>query len=174
MLDRSLALALAIACAVATHPAYAFWDPPYVTPPNPVAGQAVSVGIRAGICDAIVEMDGYPRISRSGNALRILFYGVQIRNPDFCNLPIGTLVTPVASLEAGNYTLAVDVLYDNYPFGYDTLHLGVVPFAVGGSPRPAEPVPSMDGATGLLLGVLLAFVARRALSGSAKRGRMLV
>jgi len=80
----------------------------------------------------------------------------------------------VANLAAGDYTLTVDVFYDNYPFGFDTLHLGVVPFAVGGSPRPAESVPSMDGATVLLLGVLLAFVARRALSGSAKCGRMLV
>lgn len=169
MLKSAFTLALAIVCFIAGSPAYGFWDPPYVTPSNPIAGQEVSVAVRAGICDAILEQEGYPQITRSGNELRILFFGVQIRNSDFCNLPIGTLVTPVASLPMGDYTLAVDVLYDNYPFGFDTLHLGVVPFTVTGSQQSVEPVPSIGLFAEFLLAVLLGAVALGLLAYPASR-----
>ena len=55
--------------------AQAFFDPPWITPATPMAGETVSVNIRGGICDSIAGREGYTQITRAGNAIRLLEYG---------------------------------------------------------------------------------------------------
>jgi hypothetical protein len=43
---------LALLLALIAAPAWAFLDPPYITPANPSVGDAISVSIYGGECDA--------------------------------------------------------------------------------------------------------------------------
>ena len=133
--------------------AHAFFDPPWITPATPRADEVVSVNIRDGICDAIFERQGYPQITRDGNAIRILEYGHHWEDDELCVYDVGTTVDPIGALSPGDYTLTVDFIYENYPFGYTTITLGVVDFTVTGA-APVIPVPIFN-VTGLLALLLL-------------------
>lgn len=147
-------LVVVLSFAPATH---AFFDPPWITPANPVAGETVSVNIHGGTCDAFSSEDGYPQVTRNGNAVRILLYGSHYEPGDeLCIFPTWTAVREIGSFAAGNYTLTVDMLYSHPVFGPTILNIGVVSFAVA---APAEPVsvPAGGPAGMALLAVLLAF-----------------
>ncbi len=117
--------------------AQALFDMPWIEPAVPRAGEPVLVNIRGGICDGIFSRPGYPQITRNGTAIRLLEYGHHWETTDLCVYDIGTLVEPIGVFESGEYTLAVDFTYDNYPFGYATLALGVLPFTVVGATSAA-------------------------------------
>ena len=70
--------------ALVAQTAHAFFDPPWITPAAPEAGEIVSVNIAWGICDAIFERPGYPQITQEGNAIRIVEYGDHVTFADFC------------------------------------------------------------------------------------------
>jgi hypothetical protein len=133
--------------------AHAFFDPPWITPAAPIAGEVVSVNIRMGICDAIVFSPGFPQLMQEGNAIRILEYGDHVTFDDFCIFDIGTATHPIGTFPPGDYTLTVDFTYDNYPFGPATITLGVIPFTVSGAEPAAVPVRSSSllGLSALLL-----------------------
>ena len=157
---------LMLASLLFVQSAEAFFDPPYVTPTQAVTGQLVSVNVRGGGCDGIVETPGYPQISRSGNAIRILFYGIHVTDSEACIYPIGTLTQPIGSFESGAYTLKVDFTYYDYPFGPTTITLGTVPFTVSGVPATAVPTPvnhplALGLLALLLVGVAAALLRRR-------------
>lgn len=127
--------------ALAAPSARAFFDPPWITPVAPRAGQTVSANIRDGICDAIFEHPGYPQITKQGNAIRLLEYGHHWDTADLCIYDIGHLMEPIGAFSPGDYTLTVDFTYEDYPNGYTTINLGVVPFTVTGVTL-AKPVPA--------------------------------
>ena len=144
-----IASALVLLFALVAQTAHAFFDPPWITPETPRAGELVSVNIRGGICDAIFERPGYPQITQEGNAIRIVEYGHHETFADFCIYGIGTLTEPIGAFAPGDYTLTVDFFYDNYPYGYAIITLGVIPFTVTGV-TPAAPVPT-TGLSGLVV-----------------------
>jgi hypothetical protein len=51
---KILAHALLLLGLLALRPAYAFVDPPWITPKHPQASETVYVNLRFGICDAIL------------------------------------------------------------------------------------------------------------------------
>ena len=51
---------LAVVFVFGSATAHAFRDPPYVNPPNPVAGQPITFSIYGGVCDAIIAQAGFP------------------------------------------------------------------------------------------------------------------
>jgi hypothetical protein len=159
---RRIAPALAVVFALAASDAQAFFDPPWIAPAVPRAGEPVSVNIRGGICDGIFSRPGYPQITRNGNAIRLLEYGHHWETTDLCVYDIGTLVEPIGAFESGEYTLAVDFIYDNYPFGYETVTLGVIPFTVAGI-TPAASIPALSPLCKLMLLMLLPCAALLAL-----------
>jgi len=110
--------------------ARAFIDPPWITPAEPRAGETVSVNIRMGICDVIVSRPGYPQITREGNSIHLLEYGHHWDGGELCIYDIGTLTEPIGAFPPGHYTLTVDFIHDNYPDGYATITLGVIPYSV--------------------------------------------
>jgi hypothetical protein len=138
--------------------AQAFFDPPWITPATPRAGESVSVNIRGGECDSIFEHPGYPQITQQGNAIRILEYGDHRTTAELCIYPIGTLTAPVGVFPPGDYVLAVDFIYNDYLFGPTIINLGVVPFTVTGA-TTVEPIPSLDCFGGVVLLLLMAGVA---------------
>jgi len=144
---------LALVFAFAAQTAHAFVDSPWITPATPRAGEILSVNVRGGICDVFVERPGYPQITRNGNSVRILEYGNHESFQDFCIYGNWTVTEPVGIFSPGDYTLTVDFLYENYPFGYATITLGVIPFTVTGA-APAAPVPT-TGLSGLVVLLLL-------------------
>jgi len=142
--------------------AWAFFDPPWITPTSPTASDVVSVNIRGGICDSIFFRQGFPQITQQGHAIRILEYGHHWDDLDLCIYDVGTLVAPVGAFAPGDYTLTVDFVYEDYPFGYTTTTLGVVPFTVAGA-TSATPVPASTGSGLMALLVLIGWFAIRGL-----------
>jgi hypothetical protein len=55
MLGRTVLRIVALLCFFLAQSAYAFFDLPWITPVDPSAGDTVSVNIRAGVCDGILE-----------------------------------------------------------------------------------------------------------------------
>jgi hypothetical protein len=131
---------LALLPALFAPPAWAFFDPPYITPAQPIAGEPISVNIRGGICDTIISLPGYPKITQEGTAITILFFGVRNFDPEGCYYAVGAAAFPVGSYLPGSYTLDVKLRYIGGTgiFLVDTL--GVVPFTVAGGPAPPAPV----------------------------------
>jgi len=138
MLLRHIAPVLAL--VLAARDAHAFFDPPWITPAAPRAGEMVSVNIRGGGCDAIFEWPGYPQITRNGNSVRLVEYGA--RAPDgWCIFGEGTLSEPIGAFPPGDYTLTVGMIYDDFLYGPTIMTLGVVSFTVTGT-TTAAPIPA--------------------------------
>lgn len=138
---------------------FAFFDPPWITPKNPIDGETVSVNIRGGICDGIVQEAGYPQITQDGNAIHLVEYGHHYEEgSDLCIFPPGTLVEPIGQYPAGNYTLTVDMVYRHPVFGPTILNIGVVSFAVTAPPE-STPVPAITAFGAVALGTLLVTAA---------------
>jgi hypothetical protein len=147
--------------------AQAFFDPPWITPENPVAGETIDIHIHAGVCDGIIGEEGYPQIRQEGNAIRMRWYGEHYPEGSgdlLCSLPIGTLVAPVGAYPAGSYTLTVELAYIDFFEGPSILTIGVVPFTVTGAPDPPTiAVPTLDAAGLLALLVCVLGLAIRTL-----------
>ena len=159
---RRMVSRIALALAFVVPSAHAFFDTPWITPVSPRAGQSVSVTIREGICDAIVEHPGFPQITRQGNAIRILEYGHHWDDVDLCIYNVGTLTQPIGSFPEGSYTLTVDFVYPDIS-GPTTTTLGTIPFTVAPA-ASAAPVPALTPPWELALLALLVGVACWALA----------
>ena len=75
-MPRHILFPLVLTLALASPRAVAFFDPPWITPTTPRAGEVVSVNITGGVCDGVFEHPGYPQITRDGSAIRVVEYGV--------------------------------------------------------------------------------------------------
>jgi hypothetical protein len=139
-LHRIVAVA-AFLLGLAAPNAYAFFDPPWITPAAPRAGEMVSVNIRGGICDSIFFSPGYPQVTQQGNAIHLLEYGHHWDTEDLCIYDIGVLSEPVGAYEPGDYTLTVEMIYDDFLYGPTIMTVGVVSFTVTGT-TTAAPIPA--------------------------------
>ena len=151
MLSRRFALLVMTWFVLFAQSAQAFFDPPWITPENPKAGETVYVNIHGGICNAIFEESGYPQITREGNAIRIRWYGVHWPEGSGdlqCIYPVGTFVPPIGVFTPGDYTLTVELAYIDYFEGPSIFTIGVVPFTIAAPLAPVS-VPSLG-----MLGVL--------------------
>jgi hypothetical protein len=134
----------------------AFIDPPYLTPDNPVAGEPVSVNIRAGECDGVGADSGYPQITRLGSSIRIVLSGSRFTDPILCNFPVGTSTYALGAYSRGPYALQVDLQYFGDLGGIQTETLGVIPFTVSGPTAEPAALPALNS---LGLGVLILALA---------------
>ena len=135
-------------------PAWAFLDPPYITPVHPAAGDAISVSIYGGQCDLVHDgVEWPPPVTQEGSEITILFRGIHETNPELGYFGIGTATYPVGTYLAGSYTLHVERRYMSFtgPWIHETL--GVIPFTVtGGAPAPVSaPTLGIAGLSTLLL-----------------------
>jgi hypothetical protein len=160
---RFFAIAVVVLPAIISTSAQAFFDPPWIVPAAPRVDEVVSVSIHGGVCDTIFFRPGYPQITRNGNSVRIVEYGDHlIPGDELCIYGVGTLAEPIGTFSPGEYTLTVDLVYDNYPFGYETITIGIVPFTVHGV-TPAIPVPVVSLTWKFVLLALLSGIATRAI-----------
>jgi len=150
--------------------ARAFFDPPWITPTDLRAGEVVSVNIRGGVCDSIFFRPGYPQITLQGKTIRILEYGHHWDTADLCIYDIGTLIAPIGAFPPGEYTLAIDFVYEDYPNGYTTANLGVVPFVVTGV-TSAAPVPALGATSATMLVVFVVGATMLVLRSRPRRRR---
>ena len=154
------ALGLAVLFLLFAQGAQAFFDPPWITPAVPRAGETVSVNIHGGVCDGIFSRPGYPQITQQGNTVRLLEYGHHWDDVDLCIYGIGTLVEPIGSFPPGDYVLNVDLMYPDFFGEPQILNIGVVPFSVTGATPPISvPTFSLAGLLTLVL-VMGGFAAR--------------
>lgn len=168
MFIRRTACVLVLSFAFAANAAHAFFDPPWITPAASSAGELVSVNIHGGGCDAIFESPAYPQITQQGNAVRIVEYGEHEGFGGWCIYGIGTLTEPIGTFLPGDYTLTVDLLYDDPLYGPTIITVGVVSFHVtGASPNAAIPTLSSFGELALL--IVVASVAACALRTRRRR-----
>ncbi|MEO7758447.1 MAG: hypothetical protein ABIS07_17855 [Dokdonella sp.] len=171
MLKLRSANLLVLVLVLFARTADAFFDSPYITPVGPVAGEIVSVHIPTGICDGIFGREGYPQVTRNGNAIRILEYGHHYEVGDeLCIYPIATPSDAIGGFPPGNYTLTVDLAYYDSFGDPSTLTIGVVPFSVAAPSAIATPLPTNNLASlwalalSLLGAAALAFRSRRSSS----------
>ena len=134
---KSLAVFMLALCTQVTH---AFVDPPVILPADPIAGQAMYVSVRSGVCDGFLS-DEPAQVIRTGNTVRVLLEGVHELDPLHCNLPEYTNVYPVGSFEAGSYTFQIDRHY--VPFGGSSVTetLRTLQIVIAGV--PAVPLPAI-------------------------------
>lgn len=157
MFNRNVVPLLALLLMLFAQPAQAFWDPPYITPELPTAGQEVSFNIRLGVCDAFGAEPGFPQITRTGNNILYVDYGAHYEDGDeLCIFPTWDYVTPIGSFQPGDYTFTLQMAYyDN--FGVPTiLTMGTVPFIVSRAAAPVSvPVNSIAGIFLLIVGLVI-------------------
>jgi hypothetical protein len=157
---------LPLAFMLFAEPAGAFLDPPYITPSNPSAGDAISVSIYGGECDLVHDgVTWPPPVTQKGNDITILFTGIHEGDPEFCYYSVGTRTYPVGSFPKGSYTLHVEWRYVGPGAAWIQETLGIIPFTVvaGGPPQPAPmstPTLSIAGLSILLLVLLSVAVWR--------------
>jgi len=111
MFPRCIVLILAVVLALVAPSTHAFFDPPWITPAAPRAGELVSVNIDGGICDVFFDMPGYPQIILEGNTIHVIEYGHHEDFQDFCIYGLWTVMVPIGALSPGTYTITVDFLY---------------------------------------------------------------
>jgi hypothetical protein len=159
-----------LALSVCTSPAWAFLDPPYVTPANPKAGDSVSVNIYGGGCDLIdYGINWPPPVSRAGSAITILFTGVHEGDPEWCFYNVGTATYPVGTFPPGAYTLDVERRYTTVFGEWTQETLGIIPFIVAGV--PSKPPAEAPASSRTSLTALLAALASMAWFGLRRRSR---
>lgn len=154
-------LIVSLGCGLFAQSASAFIDPPVLVPPNPVAGQTVSVSIRHGYCDGFLASPP-PTITQVGNDIDILLPTLHFDDPLWCqNLPSVTVVFPVGAFPAGAYTLTVRRFYDNAVPAPVFETLGNLAFTVRGETPTPLPVTGPVGGLLLIAGILAAVAWRR-------------
>lgn len=154
MLSRRFALLAMVWFVLFAQSAQAFFDPPWITPESPRAGETVYVNIRYGVCDGIFERTGYPQIVQQGNAIRMRWYGdhwPEGSSELFCFYPTTTFVPPLGVYPPGDYTLTVELAYRDYSGIPGLFTIGVVPFTVAAPPAPVSvPTLGMPGVLALV------------------------
>ena len=145
--------------AFSTQRAWAFLDPPYITPVNPTAGDSISVNIYGGECDfADGGVVWPPPVTEQGSELTILLTGGHEEDSEFCCFGVGTFTAPIGIYPPGSYTLRVNWRYSTFG-GWVTETLGIIPFIVSNaqSQQPAEaPALGMTGLGALVLALIAA------------------
>jgi len=134
---------------------FAFVEPPVLVPPNPVAGELVSVSITTGVCDTFAAYPP-PNITRTGNSIQMNLSAV-VAGDGFCVFPSGASIFPVGTFEPGAYSLQVDRTYSNIG-GTFTETLGVIPFGVTAAAQ--VPALALTGMIALIALLLMASIAR--------------
>ncbi|MBK7209614.1 MAG: hypothetical protein IPH99_04515 [Xanthomonadales bacterium] len=103
-----------------------------IVPDSPMEGESVAVRVSAGLCDSIIEADGYPQITQSGNSIRMLLATTYTDDIILCNSEPGTVDLPFGEFSAGTYTLQLDRQYVDF-FGATIVEtVGTEGFAVSG------------------------------------------
>jgi hypothetical protein len=149
--------------AFCTQSAWAFFDPPYLTPAHPIVGEPISVSIYGGECDLVdYGINWPPPVTRQGNEITIVFTGIHEGDPEWCFYGIGTATYPVGVFPPGSYTLDVERRYADIGGEWVQETLGMIPFTVAGvSQPPAEaPTLSLTGLSVLVLGLIAATMHR--------------
>jgi hypothetical protein len=151
MPTHRVAPVLALLLALFAPHARAFLDPPYITPANPVASDAISVSIHGGECDApYVGLEWPPPVTQQGNDITIHLIGYHDTNPELCYISVGTWTYPLGTYLAGSYTLYVEWRYMSFSGAWIQETLGIIPFTVtGGAPPPAPVTAPTLGIAGL-------------------------
>lgn len=152
MLKNCLTPALVLLLALLSTTAHAFIDLPYITPPSPLAGEPITVNVRSGVCDAVLSEQ---ELSREGNAIHVVFFGVRYFNSELCNIPPGLTDFVLGTYPVGTYTLQVDLRYFGVTGTLVTETIGTAAFTVGAAPTPAVSVSVNDPVALLMLVVVI-------------------
>ena len=102
MLKQCFAPILALALTAFAPSAQAFFDPPWIVPEQPEAGESVSIRIHGGVCDGIFETIGYPQITQEGNSIRFVVSGGHADDLNWCIFGDWT-----ATFALGNFRRAI-------------------------------------------------------------------
>ena len=138
MLNNHLGPVLALVLALLSTTAHAFIDLPYITPASPLAAQPITVNVRSGVCDAVLSEQV---LSREGNAIHVVFFGVRYFNSELCTIPPGLTDFVLGTYPVGTYTLQVDLEYYGVTGILVAETIGNVPFRVDATPTSAVPAP---------------------------------
>ncbi len=146
--------------------AYAFIDPPIITPERPTTEMPIEVAIRNGLCDALLNYT----VAIVDDDVEMTITKIPTQDDPFCNNTIYTTVFELPLLSAGQHPLSIFLLDSAPPDAEPVLWFQTTLDVanVGGVPLPPAPVSALTGWFPLavfLLGVLLlAFRYRKLLA----------
>lgn len=170
MLARRAALFAIVGLAFVGQSAFAFLDPPYLTPLRPTPSDTVAVNVYGGQCDVLNGGVVPVQITQQGSNITIGFFGAHETDPISCIYGVGTYTYPVGVYPEGSYTLTVLWSYFGGTGRVETQTLGVVPFTVSETVAPAAPVPAP--ALGWLSAAVLVALVMAASRRSLRRRSM--
>ncbi len=131
--------------------AKAFVDPPVITPENPTTETPITVSIRYGVCDALIDYT----IETVGTAVELRITKIPTQSDPFCNVPVTTSTFELPLLSAGQHPLTI-YFQDIDPPGLPPVIWFQTTLTV--TSGAIQPVPSISGWLPLLLlvsGVLI-------------------
>lgn len=163
MFKLRIAPVLALVFALFAPIAHAYFDPPWITPENPRAGETVYINIHGGICDAIVYVPGYPQITQKGTNILFTVRGIHEDDISWCIYGEGTYTRPIGAYAPGTYELTAEMRYTDFFGQPQILTIGATSFTVKGSVSPPMPVPTSGSISRIILLMLLAGVAAYAI-----------
>jgi len=159
MLKHCRGVLVGILLLVVSTNALAFWDPPYITPPSPNAGQVASVNIRMGDCDVLFHAPGYPQITQSGTHITVVQWGQHWEPGELCTFLTGTATLEIGAYPPGQYMVSLSMRYRDFFSDIQELHLGDAQFTVAAPTASASPVPALGFFTiGCMILLMLAIV----------------
>lgn len=146
----------ALTLASGPSPAWAFIDPPYITPVQPGAGDAISVNVYRGDCDVLDIGIVPPAIEEHNGHITALFTGIHEDDPEWCIYSTGTETVLIGTFPPGSYTLEVDRRYMSTFGTWIQETLGIIPFTVLAAPSQ-QPIaaPTLSSAGLGVLGLTL-------------------
>ena len=152
MKRQLLRAVVVITLAVFAPAAHAFITLDAIVPASPMAGEMVSARVSAGVCDSIIEADGYPQITQTGNAIRMLLETTYYDDPILCNSLPGTINIPFGQFAPGTYSLQLDRHYVDFLGAHVIETVGTASFVIRGAPE-ATPLPTLGAGSLILMGL---------------------
>ena len=158
---RVLCVLLMAAGWVLPSGAFAFVDPPSISPPSPSSNFLITVHVRAGDCHAFLDDVNEAELVSVGNGqLNLIVDGVASLEPGnpFCIYPVLTYRFVIGALPAGIYTLQLFIRDTNFP--ETPVAFGTVSFSVSATPSIVPTLSEGAIAMTILLMLCLARLAR--------------
>lgn len=151
---------LAFSLALASVPAMADPENPFLTPEHPTAEDTIIVNAHAGPCDDLQDPYTEPEITRDGDQIVVRLSGEHITDPIWCVFGSRIDQVEIGSFPPGSYAVTIHWQYYNL-IEWVEVTLGTVPLTIGDGAPIGAPValPASNGFGLMALALMLSAAA---------------
>ena len=146
---EQIVFVLAVALVASTAQATITFDA--IVPSPPTANELVSIQMSDGGCDALIEASGYPLITQSGNAIRVVLETLHYDDQALCIFEPATGLTGIGTFPPGSYALQIDRHYTDFFSNPVIETVGTATLSVSGGEPQTTALPMLEGWSVMLL-----------------------